>query len=107
MTEHEPTPEGLEYKDTRGAAIGYGPSQLPHPDRTGSALTDDERRRADEHGRLDGNGTGISEEDHKAAQFTAPSTGLTTDSGGTQSQSTLGSTQQGGKVTSPKSGAKS
>lgn len=91
-------PEGLETKDTRGATIGYNPSRVPHADRTGSALSEDERRRADDHGRLDANGTGIPEDDHTEAQFP----GLTTSSGGTQSRSAMGSTESGGAVKSPR-----
>lgn len=91
-------PEGLETKDTRGATIGYNPSRVPHADRTGSALSDNERRLADEHGRLDANGTSIPEDDHTEAQFP----GLTSSSGGTQTRSTMGSTENAGTVKSPR-----
>jgi hypothetical protein len=90
-------PADLEYKDTRGSQIGYAASPVPHANRTGSALTDRERELADAHGRHDANGTGIPEDDHKEAQFT----GVTTESGGTQSSPTLGSTQSGGTVKRP------
>lgn len=69
-------PEGLETKSTE-EALTYRPAAVPHISRTGSELTDDERRRADEHGDITKGGTGTPE-DQPA--------GVTTASGGKTSK---------------------
>lgn len=72
-------PADLETKDTRGTLLGYIPSAVPNENRVGEALTEDERRRADERGDLSKGLSGVSEEDHQAGQF-----GITSDSAGKQ-----------------------
>jgi hypothetical protein len=84
------TPEGLETKDTRGALLGYEPSQVPHLDRTGSALGDDERRRADQHGDLAHGGSGMPEADADRVG----GVGMTSESGGTQSRPATSGTRR-------------
>jgi hypothetical protein len=85
--QHREAPEGLEHKDTRGALIGYSPSQVPNRDRTGSALDDDERRKADQHGDLAHGFSGVPEAD-------ADNGGIHTASGGTQSKSATSSSRK-------------
>ncbi len=90
MAEDTP-PADMETKDTRGTLLGYIPSTVPHISRTGSELTDDERKRADDRLRQDG--TGVAEDEHKRSQF-----GIGTDSGGTQSEPVAGTTENAGTV---------
>lgn len=42
-----PPAEGLEYKTTRGTQIGYTTAAVPHLSRTGTALTEQERKEVD------------------------------------------------------------
>ena len=79
MAEQRPT--GLETKSTIGARLGYIPAVVPTENRTGPELTDDERRRADDHGNLQVGGSGLPEAD-------AENSGLATDSGGVQTTHT-------------------
>lgn len=94
MAEDTP-PADMETKDTRGTLLGYIPSTVPHISRTGSELTEEERKRADDRLRQDG--TGVPESEHQAAQF-----GITTDSAGTQSEPVAGSTENAGTTSAPK-----
>lgn len=79
MAEDE-RPADMETKDTRGTLLGYIPSTVPHLSRTGSELTEEERKLADDRLR-DDRMSGVPEDEHKRAQF-----GLTTESGGTQTE---------------------
>jgi len=73
----EQRPDGLETKSTIGNRLGYIPATVPVVNRTGTELSDDERRRADDHGNLQVGGSGLPEAD-------AENSGLATDSGGVQ-----------------------
>lgn len=73
----EQRPSDLETKSTIGNRLGYIPAVVPTENRTGPELTDEERRRADDHGNLQVGGTGLPEAD-------AENSGLATDSGGVQ-----------------------
>lgn len=89
-------PADMETKDTRGTLLGYIPSTVPNLTRTGSELTEEERKLADDRLR-DDRMSGVSEEEHKRAQF-----GLTTDSADTQTTSAAGSTESTGTTSAPK-----
>lgn len=73
------TPD-LEYKDTRGTVLGYTAAPVPHENRVGSALTDEERKRADSVVGSPAQGNGLSNDSLVGVG------GLATDSGGTQSE---------------------
>lgn len=91
------TPE-LEYKDTRGTVLGYTAAPVPHENRVGSALSDEERDNTNKVVGSPAQGNGITNEN------LAPVGGMATDSGGTQTTSTTGSTDSG--ATGARSGGK-
>ena len=85
-----PPAEGLEYKSTKDTVIGYTPAAAVHPGdtRTGTALSDDERRAADQVVGSPAQGNGVSNDNLASVG------GLATDSGGTQSAPAAGATEQ-------------
>lgn len=75
---NEQVPEHLEYKDTRGTVLGYTAAPVPHENRVGSALSDDERKQGDAVTGSPAQGNGLSNDNLQSVG------GLATDSGGTQ-----------------------
>lgn len=74
----EQRPEGMETKSTADTGLrGYIPATVPKISRTGPELSDDERRRADDHGNLQVGGSGLPEAD-------AENSGIASDSAGVQ-----------------------
>lgn len=100
MADSDERPEDMETKAapvvSAPVSWGYTPSPLPHPDRTGTALTEDERRVADQHGDWQHGFTGVSEDDARTHRSAGAGVGLASDSGGTQSSPTLGTTENAG-----------
>ena len=96
---HREAPEGLETKDTRGTLIGYSPSPVPHQDRTGANLEEDERRKADQHGDWQYGFSGVPEED-------ADNGGIVTASGGTQSKTVVSPSTDPGSQTTARGGGR-
>ena len=86
MAENRPT--GMETKSTGDVRLGYIPAELPTETRLYGQLTDDERRRADQHGDLLVSGSGM-----PAGE--ADNLGLTTESGGTQETPTATTNKRG------------
>lgn len=72
-------PEHLEYKNTKGTVLGYTAAPVPHANRVGPALSEDERTAADGVTGSPAQGNGLT---NSALQ---PVGGVTTASGGTQS----------------------
>lgn len=86
-----PPPADLEYKSTKDTVIGYTPAAAVQPGdtRTGTALTDDERQAADQVVGSPAQGNGLTNSNMASVG------GLGTDSGGTQTRSTVGKTDKG------------
>lgn len=92
-----PPPANLEYKDTRNTVIGHTPAAVPHVTVSGTALTDEQRRRADQVVGSPAQGNGL-QNDNMAAVG-----GIYTDSGGQQTTPVLGKAKAAQTAAAPTS----
>lgn len=89
------TPD-LEYKDTRGTVLGYTAAPVPHENRVGSQLDEDERKAADGVVGSPAQGNALQNE---TLQPVGGGAGLTSDAGGTQERQATSTKTEDGATT--------
>lgn len=82
-----PPADHLEYKSTKDVVIGHTPAAVPHLNRTGTALSDEDRAKTDQVVGSPAQGNGLQNSNLASVG------GLGTDSGGVQDTPIVGATE--------------